>query len=90
MSWPSVFRVFYALLGVRKGQKRCVRGAILLGEIQRVNRVLPALLKPEREPARQLGIHQELHAARGRMRWTLASRAAKARQALISSRSRSG
>ena len=80
----------HAQLGVRKGQKRGIRGSILLGEVKSVNHVMPALLKPEREPAWQLGIHQELHAARGRMRWTLASRAAKARQAEISSRSRSG
>ena len=62
----------------------------LLGKIERVDHVMPALLEPQRQPARQLGVDQELHAARGRMRWTLESRAAKARQALMSSRSRSG
>ena len=43
---------------------------------------LPALLKPEREAARQLGVSQEPHAANGTTRWTLASRAANAKQAL--------
>jgi len=62
----------------------------LLGEIQRVDHLMSALLEPGREAARQLGINHELHAARGRMRRTLESRAAKARQALMSSRSRSG
>ena len=36
--------------------------------IQGVNYVVPALLKPERESARQLGIDQEPHAAKGTMR----------------------
>ncbi len=64
--------------------------AVLLGEIECVNHVMPAPLEPEHESARQLGIDQKLHAAKGRMRRTLASRAAKARLAHTSSRSRSG
>ena len=75
---------------VRQGQQEWIGRAVLLGEIKCVDDVMPALLKPERKPTRQLGIDQKVHAARGKMRWTLASRAAKARQALISSRSRSG
>ena len=63
---------------------------LVLGNTERVDHVMPALLEPERQPARQLRIDQELHAARGRMWWTLESRAAKARQALMPSRSRSG
>ena len=62
---------------------------IVLGNIDRVDHVMPALLEPERQPARQLRIDQELHAAKGRMRWTLESHAAKARQALTSSSSSS-
>lgn len=75
---------------VRQGQQEWIGSAVLLGEIKRMDDVMSALLEPERKSARQLGINQKLHAARGRMRWTLASRAAKARQALMSSRSRSG
>ena len=85
-----VFGDQHASFLVRQGQQGWIGGAVLLAEIERVDDVMPALLEPEREPARQLGIDQELHAARGRMRWTLESRAAKARQALMSSRSRSG
>ena len=49
-------------------QKNWILRAVLLGEVQSVNHFVPALLKPEREPVWQLGINQELHAARGRMR----------------------
>ena len=41
------------------------RAQVLFGEIERGDDVMPALLEPERESARQLGIDQELHAARG-------------------------
>ena len=86
----GVFGDEHAIVLVRQGQQEWIGRAVLLVEIERMDDVMPALPEPERKPARQLGINQELHAARGRMRWTLESRAAKARQALMSSRSRSG
>ena len=78
------------LVLIRQGQKNWILRAVLPGEVKRVNRIMPALPKPESQAARQLRVNQHFHAARGRMRWTLASRAANARQALMSSRSRSG
>lgn len=86
----GVFADEHAIIPVRQAQKRHVKSAVLLREIQCVDDLMPALLKPTRESAWQLGINHELHAAKGRMRWTRESRAAKARQALMSSRSRSG
>ena len=55
----------HASVLVRQGQQEWIGGAVLLGEIERVNDIVPALPEPERKPARQLGIDQELHAARG-------------------------
>jgi hypothetical protein len=63
---------------------------LVLGNIERVDLGMPALLEPERQPARQLPIDRDLHAASGRRRWRLESRAAKARRALMFSRSKSG
>ena len=80
----------HALILICQGQKHWILRPVLSVEVKCVDHVMPALPKPESQTARQLGINQDLQAARGNMRWTLASRAANARQALMSSRSRSG
>lgn len=64
----SVFGDQNAIVFVRQGQQEGIGGAVLLGEIEGVYHVMPPLLEPKRESARQLGIDQEFHAARGRMR----------------------
>ena len=58
----------HALVLVRQVQEKWIWRAVFSSEIQGVNYVVPALLKPERESARQLGIDQEPHAAKGTMR----------------------
>ena len=58
----------HALVLVRQVQEKWIWSAVSLSEIQGVNYVMPALLKPERESARQLRIDQEPHAAKGTMR----------------------
>lgn len=80
----------HPLLGICQDQERRIRGAILFGEIKCVNNIMPTLLKPTGQAPRQLSINEEFQAAKGTMRCTLDSRAANARQALMSSRSRSG
>lgn len=46
-------------------QQEWIGRAVLFGEIERVDDVMPALPEPESESARRLGIDLELHAARG-------------------------
>ena len=65
---PQITARFWTAVTGVQGSHRFGWRAVLPSEVKRVNRIMPALLKPEREPTRQLGIHQELHAARGRMR----------------------
>ena len=63
--------------------------AVSLGKIERVDRVMPALMQHSNEPARQLGIDEESHDPWASILLTRLNFAANASVARISSRSRS-
>lgn len=59
-----------ASIVVRSADDLSIRGAVALRQVQRVQRVVSRLLKPTREPARQLSIDEKLHDAACSMRFT--------------------
>ena len=78
-----------AAVKVRKAANVGVWRAVAAGKIQRVDGVVPGGAQAAREPTRQLRVDEELHAAGGWTRLICARRAANARTANTSSRSRS-
>lgn len=66
-----------------------VRRAVAGGEIECVKSVMPTLLKQVHEPARELSVDQKSHETPASMLLTRLNRAAYAKAARISSRSRS-
>ena len=77
------------LLILRQMQDRRIPRPILLWEVQSVDDIVRLLPKPIRKYSRLLSIDQKSHAASGRILCKFDSRAANARQAMTSSRSRS-
>lgn len=63
--------------------------AVSLGKVERLHRVVPALMQHSNKPARQLGIDEESHDTWASILLTRLNFAAKAKAARISSRSRS-
>src|SRR5579862_6097470 len=78
-----------AAVKVRKPTDFRVGRAVASGKIEDVDGVVPEIAETSCEPTRQLRVDDELHAAGGWTRLICARRAAKARAASTSSRSRS-
>src|SRR5262249_23201477 len=77
------------LLSVRQRDDLMVGCPVPVRQVQGVDGVAPGGGKPPDEPPWQLGVYEELHGPTGWGRRVRASRAAKARAARRSSRSRS-
>ena len=63
-----VFRDDNTILKYRNGSDLAIRGAVFLRKVQRVRGVVPCGGQFARKAARQLRVHDELHAASGSMR----------------------
>lgn len=85
----SVFADDDTILAARQRGDVGIPRPILLGQVERMQNIVPACVQPARQSSRQLRIDDEPHAANGSMRLVCVTRAAKARAARMSSRVRS-